>query len=154
MFEPFEIQSDVLDFNYAIFHTLTIVDTIDWSTLHLQQGDIVLKGALHTIIATYRMWHSSELRELANAHELHLRARETTMFLVSALVDHTCNDLCPITAVILRAIQRPRPQERVDRARAALAGILTQDIRPYTQVSSETERRDIIQEWQQAEVIF
>lgn len=139
-----------LDYTHMIKGTITISDTIDWGKLSLQHGDIVVNATIPSLLTLYRMWRTNELRELAHAHEIRLRAREDASKLRNALDEHICSRCCPTVVVIFRPLKRRRNTAQVDRVRESIRGLTVTCGRSFTDIASDELKRQIIREWQDA----
>ena len=89
--EPHVVSADKLDSRYKVVGTLTITDMFDWSSTGLQTGDLVVNATTSTLLEVFHMWRPNELRELAHAHEIRLRARESKSALLDIVNMHMWN---------------------------------------------------------------
>ncbi|PIL26235.1 hypothetical protein GSI_11990 [Ganoderma sinense ZZ0214-1] len=150
VFHQYTVTRDELDFGYVVASTLTITDTFEWTGEPLEVGDVVINTTLARMLTMFQMWHTNDLRELALAHELQLRMRESTLALLGKLHDHSCGRHCPTVVVVFRPLRRPRQALQVERARASYGRTTQPTSHPYTHIASEGLRRTIIREWQDA----
>lgn len=148
--EPHVVSADELDSWYKVVGTLTITDMFDWSSTGLQTGDLVVNATTSTLLEVFHMWCPNELRELAHAHEIRLRARESKSALLDIVNMHMCGPSCPTVLVIFRILQRIRERNKIDIARVEFKDISTPCAQPFMQVANDKLISSIVSEWQDA----
>lgn len=148
IFEWHDARSEYLDYTHFVAGSLTITEEPDWAQQGLQPDDLVINATLQCMLSTYHLWRTSDLREIAHAHELRLYARDTARSLIDRLSTHRCSRCCPTVLLIFRALRRPRTATQVERHRLLTVDTLANANQSYTDVANEELMRSIIEDWQ------
>lgn len=138
-----------LDFMHAFRGVIVVTTIAAMPLLRAKCGDDVTNCSLRTLLRSYCAWKIGDLREIAHAHEISLRAREPFQGLKDKLLSHDCTESCPRLIYAFSSLREARGTEVVARKREAwLSGNDTFD-RSFMRVADDTLRETIISEWQE-----
>ena len=139
-----------LDYTHQVIDVLALHDERELLNHQLMPDDLLVNCPLPSLFTLYRMWRAGDLRRLASAHHVSVPARESTPDITERLDAHACQRDCPAVVIIFQTLRRMRNATQVEAARARARSLNLQSTSSYMQVATETLRRSIIREWQQA----
>ena len=166
----------------ALYSFKAVLATSSASALgegRLEVGDLVLSGRPAEVCNLFGFWRSNQLKDVAERHGVHVRARCGVDEVLACLMRHDCNAVCVSLRYVFRCLNNPRhgvsmtrhvlaegtgmsaPSAHVDNASMGDRSGVSDDLRLhdggnssgaedcYMEVASEELKRAIIQEWEQ-----